>query len=73
MELIDLAMRQNPETRIAWEGARQAAIGVGLVESEYFPVITLAALGGYQSRFIPAPKVAPSGLFRTNFEQIRPH
>ncbi|HAM50843.1 MAG TPA: hypothetical protein DCP92_09200, partial [Nitrospiraceae bacterium] len=31
VELIDLAQRLNPETRAAWEAARQAAIGVGLV------------------------------------------
>ena len=36
VELIDLAQRLNPETRVAWEAARQAAIGGGLVESEYF-------------------------------------
>src|SRR5215475_5082793 len=54
VELIDLAQRLNPETRVAWEAARQAAIGVGLVESAYFPVLTLAALGGYQSVAIPA-------------------
>jgi hypothetical protein len=35
LELIDIAESVNPETRIAWEGARQAAIKVGLVESEY--------------------------------------
>ena len=38
VELIDIAERVNPETRVAWESARQAAIAVGLVESEYFPV-----------------------------------
>jgi len=65
VELIDLAERVNPETRVTWEAARQAAIGVGLVESEYFPVITLSALGGYQSEAFPAPfNVAPSGFFR---------
>src|SRR5262245_26679789 len=37
VELIDLAQRLNPETRVAWERTRQAAIAVGLVESEYFP------------------------------------
>jgi outer membrane protein len=73
VELIDLAERVNPETRVAWEAARQAAIGVGLVESEYFPVLTLAALGGYQSTAFPAPKdVAPDGFFRANLEQIVP-
>ena len=65
VELIDLAQRLNPETRVAWEGARQAAIGVGLAESLYFPVITLAALGSYQNEAFPAPfNVAPSGFFR---------
>src|SRR4029453_6598509 len=56
VELIDLAQRLNPETRVAWEAARQAAIGVGLVESAYFPVLTLTALGGYQSEAFPAPR-----------------
>src|SRR4029077_8553934 len=73
VELIDIAERVNPETRVAWETARQAAIGVGLVESEFFPVLTLAALGGYQSTAFPAPKdVAPSGFFRANLEQVVP-
>ena len=73
VELIDIAERVNPETRATWEAARQAAIGVGLVESEYFPVLTLSALGGYQSEAFPAPKdVAPSGFFRANLNQILP-
>ena len=46
VELIDLAQRLNPETRVAWEAARQAAIGVGLVESEYFPVLALSGAWG---------------------------
>src|SRR5262250_2802333 len=73
VELIDLAERVNPETRVAWEAARQAAIAVGLVESEYFPVLTLSALGGYQSEAFPAPKdVAPSGFFRFTVNQVFP-
>src|SRR5690348_7064979 len=35
-ELIDIAQRSNPQTRIAWEHARQAAAAVGLSESAYF-------------------------------------
>ena len=65
VELIDIAQRLNPETRVAWDSARQAPIAVGLVESEDFPVLTLSALGGYQSEAFPAPQdVAPSGFFR---------
>src|SRR5262249_11201845 len=73
VELIDIAERVNPETRVAWEAARQAAIGVGLVESEYFPVLTLSALGGYQSEAFPGPfNIAPSGFFRLIVNQVFP-
>lgn len=73
LELIDLAQRTNPETRVAWEGARQAAIGIGLVQSEYFPVLALAALGGYKSVAVPAPKdLAPNGFFRVDLQQAVP-
>jgi outer membrane protein TolC len=73
VELIDVAQRINPETRVAWEQSRQAAIAIGLVESEYYPMLSLAALGGYQSTAFPAPKdVAPSGFFRVDLEQVVP-
>ena len=73
VELIDLAQRLNPETRIAWETARQAAIGVGLAESRYFPVLALAATGGYQTEPLPAPiDVAPSGFFRADLATVLP-
>src|SRR5207247_2050861 len=35
-ELIDIAERSNPNTRIAWERARQAAYGGGVSKSAYF-------------------------------------
>jgi hypothetical protein len=38
-ELIDLAQRTNPETRVAWERARQAAIAMGLAEGTYYPAL----------------------------------
>jgi outer membrane protein len=73
VELVDIAERTNPETRVAWETARRAAIAVGLVESEYFPVLTLSALGGYQSEAFPAPfDLAPSGFFRATLNQALP-
>jgi outer membrane protein len=72
-ELIDLAQRVNPETRVAWERARQAASAVGLVESEYFPVLSLAAFGGYQSLPLPAPQsVIPEGFFRIDVAHLVP-
>src|SRR5207237_1228016 len=54
-ELIDIAQRSNPETRVAWERARQAAAAVGLTESAYYPYIVAAAAGGYDRAFIPFP------------------
>src|SRR5437773_4672205 len=72
-ELIDLAQRVNPETRVAWEAARRAALAVGLVESEYFPVLAMSALGGYKSVGVPIPKnLVSDGFFRFDLAQAVP-
>jgi outer membrane protein len=47
-ELIDVAERENPETRVAWQRARNAAISAGVAESTYLPVVTANVLGAYQ-------------------------
>ncbi len=47
-ELIDLAQRNNPATRAAWEQARQAALAVGIVEATYLPAISASVIGGAQ-------------------------
>src|SRR6516164_9268586 len=59
--LIDIAERANPQTRIAWERARQAAEAVGLSQSAYFPFLVASASAGYEKAFIPFPtlKVGP--------------
>src|ERR1043166_425543 len=54
-ELIDIAERTNPETRIAWEHARQAAAAVGLSQSAYFPYLIASAGAGYERAFVPFP------------------
>src|SRR5262249_20894358 len=54
-DLIDIAQRSNPETRVAWERARQAAAAVGLTASTYYPYVVAAAAGGYDRAFIPFP------------------
>src|SRR5262244_3425326 len=72
-ELIDLAQRTNPETRVAWEAARRAALAVGLVESEYFPLLAISALGGYQSVGVPIPQnLVNDGFFRFDLAQAVP-
>src|SRR4051812_44595217 len=57
-ELIDIAERNNPETRVAWERARQAAAAVGLSESAYYPYLVASASAGYDRAFIPFPTLA---------------
>jgi outer membrane protein TolC len=54
-ELIDIAERSNPETRIAWERARQVAQVVGLSKSAYYPYLAASAGAGYERAFIPFP------------------
>src|SRR5256885_17107126 len=65
-ELIDIAQRTNPETRVAWERARMAAAAVGLTESAYYPYIVAAAAGGYDRAFVPFPQL------RANLQRRRP-
>jgi outer membrane protein len=43
-ELIDLAQRHNPETRVAWEQARAQAAALGVARSELYPTLAAAAL-----------------------------
>jgi len=57
-ELIDVAERNNPETQVAWERARQAAAAVGLSESAYYPFLVASAAAGYDRAFIPFPTLA---------------
>ena len=52
-ELIDIAESANPDTRIGWERARQAALAVGLAEAEYLPTISVLALGGFRHTSVP--------------------
>jgi outer membrane protein TolC len=40
-DVVDLALRNNPSTRIAWENARAAAAAYGSAEGQYFPTIDL--------------------------------
>src|SRR5437868_10099213 len=65
-ELIDIAERNNPETRVAWERARQAAAAVGLSESAYYPYLAASAAAGYDRAFIPFPTLAVSPKFLTD-------
>ena len=69
--LIDLAQRSNPETRDAWERARQAALGVGLADSAYLPQISAEAVAGYQHTTLPIPaNLVPNARFTAETSEI---
>jgi outer membrane protein TolC len=61
-ELIDLAESNNPDTRIGWQRARQAALAVGVPMAGYFPLIQALTFGGYQHTIFPAPNLSQSLL-----------
>jgi outer membrane protein len=71
--LIDLAQRTNPETREAWERARQAALAVGLSETSYVPQISAEIVGGFQHTPLPIPTtLIPQGYFVSNTRELIP-
>jgi outer membrane protein TolC len=43
-ELIDIAEEHNPETRVAWEGARSQLAQSGVAHSELFPALVMVVL-----------------------------
>lgn len=72
-ELIDIALRNNPDTRIAWEQARQAALAAGIVDSSYLPQVSAALLGGVERVPTPVPKLLdPKGNIRADVDEITP-
>lgn len=44
-ELTDLAQQHNPETRVAWQGAKARAAALGVARSALLPTIAAVALG----------------------------
>ncbi|HXZ14703.1 MAG TPA: TolC family protein [Roseiarcus sp.] len=73
VELIDIAQRRNPTTRVAWEQARQAAIKVGIAQAAYLPVLTAGALAGYERLAFPFPRnVVPAGFITSNNAEVVP-
>ena len=43
-ELVDFAERNNPETRVTWEGARARGAGLHIAQSELYPALAAVAL-----------------------------
>jgi outer membrane protein len=73
VELIDIAQRRNPTTRVAWEQARQAAINVGIARAAYLPALTVSALAGYEHVVAPFPtNIVPQGFITFNAQEVFP-
>ena len=70
--LIDIAQRTNPETRVAWEHARQAALAAGLAEGTYYPRLAAAATAGAAPSPIPET-VVPGGSSAPHTHFVIPH
>jgi outer membrane protein len=63
--LIDLAQQTNPETRAAWQAAREAAARLGIAEGAYLPTlaaITIASYGHLSDYDKEGPFVVETGL-----------
>ena len=43
-ELVDIAERNNPETRVAWENAKARAADLGIAKATLYPTMAAAAL-----------------------------
>jgi outer membrane protein len=72
-ELIDLAERNNPRTRIAWERARQSAEELGIAKSSYYPLLAGQAAFADQRIIDPFPKpLAPRGYVMVEVPAIVP-
>ena len=53
-EVVDLALRNNPATRISWSQARAAADVYGSAEGKYYPSLALG-IAGTRTRTIATP------------------
>lgn len=59
-ELIDIAECNHPQTRVAWERARQAAKSVGLSESTYYPFLAASAGAAFTHELSALTTVFPA-------------
>jgi outer membrane protein TolC len=69
-ELIDLAESNNPDTRIGWQKARQAALAVGIPMAGYFPTVEALTLVGYQHTIFPAPNLSNATIGVNPFQVL---
>lgn len=68
-ELVDLAQRHNPSTRISWESAVQAAAATGMTEAQFYPMLTVESSygGGFWRQDISGARSQSGILVPVNF------
>ena len=72
-ELIDIAERNNPRTRIFWERAKQRAEALGVEKSAYYPVLAGIAAFADQRMIDPFPKpLSPRGYTMVEVPFVQP-
>lgn len=72
-ELVDIAERNNPRTRVSWERAKQKAEQVGIAKSAYYPVLTGLAVFADQRFINPFPEpLAPRGYTMIETPVVQP-
>ncbi|MFZ2062806.1 MAG: TolC family protein [Candidatus Binatus sp.] len=53
--LIDIALSNNPDTRVTWDQARAAADAYGVSRAPYYPVVSSPVSGGYEREIFELP------------------
>ena len=53
--LIDIALSNNPDTRVTWDQARAAADAYGVSRAPYYPVVSTPVSGGYEREIFELP------------------
>jgi len=69
-ELVNLAQRHNPSTRMVWETAVQAAASTGMSEAQFYPTLTLESSygGGYWNQTLTGAKSQSGIVVPVNFD-----
>jgi outer membrane protein TolC len=72
-DLVAIAMKNNPDTRVAWTHAEEAALNLGIARSKYGPILAAEAATMYTHSTFPLPKnLSPSGYFKSDAEAFIP-
>ena len=73
VELIDIAQRRNPSTRVAWEQARQAAINISIARAASLPALTASAYRRLRVRRLPVSQQPHTpGFIVFNAQELYP-